>query len=185
VVDWFITNEDGVRRHMSPLLVALLLLGAKASDGSGPNSELRFQDGVEFCGLRNQATFEIGRCLDGIRSADGHIDEQDMHEVLTRYADELKATVIHLRDYDKAGTELTRVFTIAEPMALEFLNHRPNPLDEIHYFRGYLGAVFENERAGHVGALFVHKSLSETIFFILCWLYYSWFGRQFYSPPLA
>jgi hypothetical protein len=183
LVDWFVTNEDGVRRHVSTVLHALLLLGSTASGKSRESAELEFRDELEFHGLRNQTTFRIWQQLAAIRRVDGRIAEEDLNRVLTEFADDLSATVIHLRQYDTTGNDLASLLRNAEPLALKFVQGSVT-MDSIQEIRAlFARAVFNDQPRRHLGAIFVHKNTSEIAFYILCWLYYSWYGRQFYSPP--
>ena len=184
VVDWFVTNEEGVRRHVSLVLNALLLLGYTSSGVAASKDRLSLADGVEFRGLRNRTTFEIWRRLAGVRASNGAIDEPDMKGLLQEYADDLKKTVLHLRQYDATGSELAQLLQVAEPVANEFIR-TSNPIETIPAYRvRFERDVFSDLRRRHLGAVFLHKNTSEIAFYVMFWLYYCWYGRQFHSPPL-
>ena len=187
LVDWFITNEEGVRRHISSILRVLLLMGYTAPLKVDADAQLQYREGIEFCGLRNQATFYIWSRLAGIRAKDGKIREVEMEALLQEIGDNLRQTVLHLRSYDSTGELLTEFLRLAEPFDLEFLQLQQRqdvvsaiPLSRTRFEHG----LFTTKHARHLGAVFVSKNFSEIVFYILCWFYYSWYGRQFYSPPL-
>lgn len=185
VVDWFVTNEAGIRRHTSSVVLnALLLLGYSARDTTGSRAVLEYRDGHESCGLRNQTTFYIWRQLKTIRDANHRIAEHQMSALLSAIADNLKNTVIHLRAYDRTGEELDECLRLASPLATAFIQ-QPNALERVSEFRAkFEHEVLNEQRRRHLIAIVLAKYFSEVTFYVLCWLYYSWYGQQFYSAPL-
>jgi hypothetical protein len=184
VVDWFLTNEVGVRRHVSLVLHALALLGYTSSGVAPSKDQLILADGLEFRGLRNRTTFEILRRLAGVRAPNGAIHETGLNGLLQEYAASLRDSVLHLREYDTTGSELAQLLSVAEPIANEFIQ-TANPIEAIPAYRvRFERSVFSDERRRHLGAVFLRKNTSEIAFYVMCWLYYCWYGRQFYTAPL-
>lgn len=185
VVDWFLTYEDLVRRRVSFYLQTLTLLGYTNSRTDPSIDEPCVSDDIEFQGLRNRMTFEIWRRLAGICMPTGEIQESKMKTLLQGYDDDLRQTVLHLRECDTTGSELEELLSLAEPILSDYIRTL-SPFDCVTEYRNRLEReVFNEPRRRHLAAIFLRKSTTEVVFIVLCWFYYTWYGRQFYTSPLT
>jgi hypothetical protein len=108
-----------------------MLLGYSAPRELHLNIEAEHRECLESFGLRNQATFYIWERLSKIRDVDGSITEGRMEAFLRKVDQDLRATVVHLREYDRTGQELVELLNRATPIAAEFLERENATADII------------------------------------------------------
>ena len=182
VVGWFVANEHGVRKHISLAMSSMVLAGYGPATEPVESMQLECDTDQLKCGLRNRVTFAVYGRLCSLRQGFNSVSERSFGAHLDKVATELQELVVTMGNTDRDGSELIRILTDIKEPALTFI-HSPDPLAQVSQFREAIDRrVLQDQRARHIAALFITKSVLEIEFYILCWLYFNWYGKQYNSP---